>query len=136
MWILYLVLAITAAFGGGAYALLPSAPVVLQVAAAHSLEAQTSAVLRSLRRAHDNAPGLFPAFGPSAGPQPLPVALVERFLPPALPRVPPGVVFMLDGRGTFSATLSPDSGAPGNPSVEVFGARRAQNALPPPLVKR
>jgi hypothetical protein len=76
MYILYIVFAILAIFGGGAYALKPDPPQDIVVARSHSAGESNAQVARALRRAYQNNPSLFPT---PAGGQPvqIPTAVVE-----------------------------------------------------------
>lgn len=60
MYILYIVFAILAIFGGGAYALKPDPPKDIVVARSHSAGESNAQVARALRRAYDSNPSLFP----------------------------------------------------------------------------
>lgn len=114
MWITYIVLAIMAAVGAGAYAIAPPLQQDLTVQRSHIVGEDTAAVARGLRRAYLDNPALFPAT-PQPGGQAvaIPRAVVEAFGTMAGGyATKPEVEFWLDSNGAIfpvdRATLSRD----------------------------
>ena len=114
MWIAYIVIAIMAAVGAGAYAIGPPIQQDLTVQRSHAAGEATAAVARGLRRAYLTDPAFFPATPPRGGQAvPLSPALVEAFGTSAGGyTVRPDVEFYLDSNGSIfpvdRATFSRD----------------------------